>query len=174
MLARSLSGPVRCPDPYSRFPYSVTAKLASMGALRTYRDSIPRRTMDGFPCRTPAGPPPHAAHGELIFEACVRLVIIECAEHAWYARGLGPVNGAADATQAITDFFGPSTGSGGGCLTGAADNAFATEDARARSTCGRSPWRQSQARALAGLEQAQDGGHARRLRTTLHLLAHLA
>lgn len=40
----------------------------------------------------------------------VRLITIEGAEHTWYAPGFGPVNGAVDATQAITDFFGLSAG----------------------------------------------------------------
>lgn len=37
--------------------------------------------------------------------ASVRLVTVEGGGHTWFAPGLGPANGAVDATSAISDFF---------------------------------------------------------------------
>lgn len=37
--------------------------------------------------------------------AAVKLVTIEGGGHTWFAEGLGPANGAVDATGLIWDFF---------------------------------------------------------------------
>ena len=44
-------------------------------------------------------------------DADVKLVTIEGGGHTWFANGLGPANGAVDATKLIWDFFSGLEGS---------------------------------------------------------------